>query len=327
MSSADAPATLIVGIDEAGYGPILGPLVVSAVGCLVPTAVVDVGLPVLLKKCITTKISANSRRLPILDSKKLYSRKEGCGRLEKTALSIVRAAAGDQVIGCSDALLRSLSSAPESLSEYPWYVAAKTGLPFAADAGAVRIASRQFAAGLDAAGVRLAFCRSEILPEGHFNQQVDRTNNKAAVSFAMVLRLICDAAASGVQRVRFLIDRQGGREHYGPLLLRSFEDRNLRVVDEAPDRSEYELTSGASRWSVEFRVGGEDAHVPIAAASIISKYVRELLMHRFNTWWAGQVTNLKPTAGYFSDGRRFLRDIAPDVARLGIQRARLVRSR
>lgn len=328
MSNAADSNVLIVGIDEAGYGPILGPLVVSAVGFLVPRASADVPVRDLIGHCATTKNTAGGRRLPIVDSKKLYSRKDGCGRLEKTALSLVRAVADESAIACSDALLATICGKAKSLAEYPWYVASDAALPFAADAGAVRIAASQFMRGLAEVGVRLAFCKSEILAEGHYNDEVERTRNKATVSFAMVLRLIQAAAAiRGVRDVRFYIDRQGGRSHYGNLLMRSFEDRRLRVVDETDACSAYELRAGDSRWGVEFHTGGEDAHLPIAAASIVSKYVRELLMHRFNTWWGEQVADLRPTAGYYTDGMRFLRDIAPGIRRLGIQKSRLVRSR
>ena len=64
---------------------------------------------------------------------------------------------------------------------------------------------------------------------------------------------------------------------------------------------------------------------PIALASIFSKYLRELLMARFNAYWAGHVDDLRPTAGYYQDGQRFLRDIEPAIGRLGVDRSQLVR--
>ena len=51
---------------------------------------------------------------------------------------------------------------------------------------------------------------------------------------------------------------------------------------------------------------GETHHLPIALASIMSKYIRELFMLFFNRYWANQVTDLRPTAGYYQDGKRFL---------------------
>ena len=60
---------------------------------------------------------------------------------------------------------------------------------------------------------------------------------------------------------------------------------------------------------------------------MISKYVRELLMGCFNAYWLREVPKLAPTAGYYEDGLRFLRDIRPHVQRLGIREDLLVRQR
>ena len=46
--------------------------------------------------------------------------------------------------------------------------------------------------------------------------------------------------------------------------------------------------------------------MPVALASMISKYTREALMSRFNTWWQTHLPALAPTAGYYSDGVRFI---------------------
>lgn len=328
MVDSRTDTTTIVGIDEAGYGPILGPLVVSAVGFEVPSDIADVSLWETLRRSVCNKASTRDGRLPILDSKKLYSRKDGLGRLERTALSLASAIGGVEAVERDNGLIRLLCPTADDLLEYPWYSASERRLPIDADAGGVRIAAAQFRRGLEDAGVKMRMARTELLPEGHFNQQVEQTGNKAAVSFAMVLRLIHDAARrSRTRHVRFLVDRQGGRDRYGGLLMRSFEDRQLKILDETEDASAYVLTSGTSTWRVEFRKSGDSQHLPIAAASIVSKYVRELLMGRFNAWWSTHVDDLRPTAGYYTDGLRFLRDIGPSARKLGIRKSRLVRSR
>jgi hypothetical protein len=65
----------------------------------------------------------------------------------------------------------------------------------------------------------------------------------------------------------------------------------------------------------------------VAIASMLSKYLREALMNRFNAWWKTHLPALEPTAGYYNDGLRFLHDIAAKRRELGIADAVLVRSR
>ena len=65
--------------------------------------------------------------------------------------------------------------------------------------------------------------------------------------------------------------------------------------------------------------------MPVAMASMLSKYTRELFMDRLNAWFIGHQSDLKPTAGYAQDGKRFLDDIAGLMSVLKIDHASLVR--
>ena len=69
------------------------------------------------------------------------------------------------------------------------------------------------------------------------------------------------------------------------------------------------------------------AFLPTALASMMCKYLREVCMYSFNSWWCGQIAGLRPTAGYYQDGSRWLLDVEPHLTRLGIQRQALVRIR
>jgi hypothetical protein len=50
-------------------------------------------------------------------------------------------------------------------------------------------------------------------------------------------------------------------------------------------------------------------------------------MERMNRFFRGHIAELKPTAGYVEDGRRYLKDISPTLRELGIASERLVRAR
>jgi hypothetical protein len=50
-------------------------------------------------------------------------------------------------------------------------------------------------------------------------------------------------------------------------------------------------------------------------------------MRRFNAWWKTLLPDVEPTAGYYSDGVRFLQDIDAKRKELGIGDELLVRTR
>lgn len=318
---------IIAGIDEAGYGPILGPLVVSATAFEAPAELEAACLWEALRDSVTEGTSSRGGRVPIADSKKLYQRAEGLGRLERSVLAMVAAWRG--MPPTVHDLLRLLCPAVlDSLTRYPWYLELEAPLPRAADAGSVRIAARRVKDDLSGRRMRIAGLWTEVLAEGEYNRQVAATDNKAVVLLSTTLRLAHRAAhAQPAQAARIVIDKQGARDHYGPALMRSFEDRRLRIEAEGDERSAYCLTGGGAALRIEFAEGGESRHLPTALASMVSKYVRELLMEAFNAYWARQAPGIRPTAGYYQDGHRFLREVRPFADRAGIDVGRMVRTR
>ncbi len=319
--------TISVGIDEAGYGPVLGPLVVSATAFEVPVDGVSACLWRVLRRSVSSSSSVRDGRIAVVDSKKLYRRSDGLARLERSVLSMFGAWCG--VPPSLHGLLGLVCpSAVALLDEYPWYRGANPPLPTAADAGGIRIASRRLSRDLAAHGVRPVGRWSEVLPEGHYNRLVSNTRNKAVVLAGLTLRLVQHVADAFPDReLRICIDKQGGRQRYAPLLLRAYGDRRLRVVEETRESSVYELVGRRTSWRVSFRQSGESHDLPVALASMVSKYLRELLMGCFNAYWKRQVPDVRPTAGYYRDGMRFLKDIEPHLGRLGVAKDRLVRLR
>lgn len=77
---------------------------------------------------------------------------------------------------------------------------------------------------------------------------------------------------------------------------------------------------------VTVQVASERRHLPTALASMTAKYVRELLLMRFQDYWRQHAPDVRPTYGYYGDGRRFLREIEPLFPLLKLERGVLVRS-
>ena len=325
--SAMAEPVIVAGIDEAGYGPILGPLVVTAAAFEVPAEKADASLWDLLQGAVARSAGKGRRRVPIVDSKQLYHRAGGLRRLERAVLAVLGAWRGvppsmQRLLALVQPSLRPL------IGEYPWYAEADPLLPLEADLGAVRIAAAALRRNFDEQSVRPVGIWAETLLEGHYNRLVTNTQNKAVVLAGLALRLVQRMADAFPDRPLLIhLDKQGARAHYGPVLMQAFADRRLRILEESDEYSAYELSAGTSRWRISYLQSGEARQLPVALASMVSKYVRELFMHCFNAYWSAKAPAIRPTAGYYEDGTRWLREAEPFFSDLGIDRERLVRQR
>ncbi len=323
---------IVAGIDEAGYGPVLGPLVVSLAAFEVPDELVGRSLWTQLAGSISAKVSRRDTRLPIVDSKKLHHSADGLAAVERTALAML--AVGDSAPGTFRELIRAVCPRVESaLGGYAWYGRFEEALPLECDATCVRLHANAVRHTLREAGIRFLGPRCCVLPEGHYNRLIESTRNKATVLWTLTLKLISQLMQlAGERALHIYIDRQGARTRYARPLLTAFEDADLQVLDESDECSRYVLRFANGRAprgpvAIEFRQSGESAHLPTALASIYSKYLRELFMVALNRYWQQQVGDLRRTAGYYQDGLRFLRDIEPAIRSLDVDRRMLVRSR
>jgi len=318
---------IYAGIDEAGYGPMLGPLTIACAVFSVADHDPALGAPDLwsmLRSGVCRSRGDRRGRIAVDDSKKLKGVADGLvhplRHLERGVLAFLPEEAPCADCAALGAMLRA------ALPETVWY-ASRSPLPVGQTPEEVVIARSMLRRALERAGVACRLMTCEVIDAGPFNQQVAMMGSKASVNSCAVLRLIDQVwRLWPADHPRIVVDRQGGRTHYLKDLQASFPEARIRVLDESPELCRYELVEGGRHMTVTFCVEAERRHLPVALASMTAKYLRELLMLRLNRYFAALEPGLKPTAGYVQDARRFVAEIEPAIRRLGLRREALIRS-
>jgi hypothetical protein len=325
----------LVGTDEAGYGPNLGPLLIAATVWRLPDQRwverrrrADIDLYRRLKGVVTAELPGDGidRRVAIADSKALYQPGKGLAALERGVLTAL-SALGPRPTTCRalwDWLDADMARHRELL---PWPADFDGDVPLETDRDELDAAAEEFADGLNAAGVQLVAMRGIVVFPQQFNDLRTQYGNKAEALSRLTLGLVADVLAPLPDApVLVCCDKHGGRNFYRRLLQEQFPDILIEVCGEGQQNSIYRLGTAERRVEIQFRVGCEEM-LPTALASMTAKYFRELSMRAFNDFWCARVPDLRPTAGYPGDSRRFKQAIAAVQAELAIEDHVLWRAR
>jgi ribonuclease HII len=314
--------TVVAGIDEAGYGPSLGPLVVAASAFCLERGVRESVLDRLIG------LSERAGGLAIDDSKRLYRGRGDLARVETSVLGHVVLARGVLPLRVERLLDGAVDLHRDELEELPWYRARllATALPRAALVPEVLERAARQAELLADRGLAVLGLHVAPVIEPRFNHQVRQYGSKGWPLFLATGRLIDHLmTAHPEDELVVHVDRQGGRTHYGELLGGYFPLAPIHTVRERTDESVYRIDAGnRPPVTLHFHVKADGKHAPVALASVLAKTVRELFMESLNGWFADQVPGVRPTAGYPQDARRFLADVASVLDRTA-PRSQLVR--
>jgi len=317
---------VLVGIDEAGFGPLLGPLVVSSSTFSLPHNLLASDLWQVLRKSISDRRKGLAGRILITDSKKAYSKSTGIKHLQRTVLTALKCL-GKEPSTLIELLNMLSPSCLERLNDYPWYENIEEH-SISIDTADKTIASAVLADDLGSNGIELLGLRSCCLDVAYYNKMVAAVKNKANVLFSATCRLIKTAYDNFAgDDLQIVVDRQGGRVHYRKNLQRMFGDMELKILCESPATSSYELQAGGKAMRLHFVVRADRRFLPVSLASMVSKYLRELLISNLNRYFIGFKADLKPTAGYWKDGLRFIEEIKTNLPDVRFDSDQLIRSR
>ncbi len=312
----------LAGVDEAGLGPILGPLVVAGTALTGPEGI----NPWLDLQSLVSRKAPKAGQIQVADSKKVKQGKYGQMRLEQTVLCFWGAWQGS-VPATLREFLTSIGSDLQALERCPWYADLDIPLPLHSAREEVELRAQTLREELLQHRIEILHMGIRPVDVEEFNTDIAATDNKSTTHFHAYSSVIKDLVHRLPDGAHLIADRCGGRMHYAGGLIRSGIGARIRTLHERNDTSAYDLSYDDRTVKLTFATQGEERAFPTALASCAAKYTRELMMHLINRWFGERIADLKPTAGYYVDGHRFLGEIADFARTADLPLGRLVRVR
>ncbi len=318
--------TWIIGIDEAGYGPNLGPFVMSAVACRVPDHNRMTNLWDLLCRTVCRSADADEGKLLIDDSKRVYTA-TGLAGLELGFLPTLWRDKFRKMSSLAALIDGACPDDGEELRREIWYRGAQI-LPIHFAHEELETWAARFDEACASAKLGTWQLRSAIVCPARFNRLVDEGGTKGYVlahALGRLLRWQYDNLDG--EDLLFFIDKHGGRNTYAAMIQHALPDGVVVTEQESMACSVYRIQGLKRGVRLQFQPRADAEHLCVALASMASKYLREVLMLEFNRFWREHVPELKPTAGYPGDAARFLQEIRPTIEKLGVGMESLWRRR
>jgi ribonuclease HII len=318
---------LWAGIDEAGYGPQLGPLVVAGTAFKIEGTPAAGTLWEALGEAVARHARGSAGRLVVNDSKKVYSGPHTLRRLEEGVLAFLPPCTGGLPAQAGELLAMLGACRRRGEEPSPWFRAvSRTALPVVSNLSALESKAALLSEALAQTGVRVLPARAAVVLPPEFNRTVARTRSKSLLLFqkcGLILQHLWRQAGPG--RSHIVVDKHGARVRYRRLLKDVFPDCQCDILREGRKRSTYRIMDGERTLNLTFAEGADAKALPVALASMTAKYLRELHMIAFNSYWHERVEGLRPTAGYRSDSARFLKDISDAMHAEGVHERDLAR--
>ena len=315
--------TFFIGTDEAGYGPNLGPLLVTATAWRFPRTTSVPQCWDLLSDAVSETPPKEAEQLYIADSKRIYSPGRSIQPLEKSVLSLLKQ------LKHSPSTFRELGAAvagtvfQAAVDREKCLGSMPVDLPLKTDSELIERSSRLLKKTLQLAGVELVDLRTRVIFPAEFNQLVETEGSKGRVLSTVTLKMVAGIVQDErLESAQVICDKHGGRNRYDALLSEMFADQLVFRLEEGRHLSRYRI----NQLEFCFQTRAEE-HLPVAVASMVSKYLREVAMLEFNAFWREIIPEIKATQGYPVDAARFLRDIGNELERQQIPKDQIWRKR
>ncbi|MEM6365143.1 MAG: hypothetical protein AAF745_11990 [Planctomycetota bacterium] len=350
---------LLIAVDEAGYGPKLGPL------CIVATAYVcddDATLPGAAEfHAFATPIDVDGIRVCVDDSKRVFKPASATKSSSTDPTASDPLAKLRRIIAVAEnAMGKTYQSDHErwqawmpddiaSVRVTPW-LAELDSSACSIDADELdQVSIQRAASNWSLSPWRLMGTRARLVTASRCNKFFDESGqNKldllSQASLALAWDLLREQTITpliaNLKHIHFFFDRQGGRRYYASTIRDQWGDQtqspplaDLAIIEENRSVSLYQLEAVGVPATVQFTVKG-DSFTPVALSSLHAKWLRERSMQHFNDYFQGRFQELvpdekplRPTAGYPTDAQRFLRDIKPVLDQHSIDPDHLIRRR
>ncbi len=301
----------VIGVDENGLGPVLGPLVTTSIS-------------IELSRYQIARLAALGRELGIDDSKATAA----FGRMavaEGLALAVLERAHGHLPRDVEELLTLLLLDTPELLrtrcpsASLPQCWSIPIALPcFGGDVAE----GRRVLATLARRGVQVLRAKSAVACTRFLNDRLNEGQSRVEVDLELMERLVLDARAHASEDVHAICGMVGGIRNYVERL-RHFPREAVKVRRANLGTLAYDVTGVGQ---VRFEIDADQTHFPVALASMIGKYLRELWMLRHNRFYQARDPELLDVSGYHDPvTRRFIRASETLRRDLGVDEACFLR--
>lgn len=273
----------IVGVDENGLGPLLGPLVTTAV--VVETA------------RYSKKRHATLGRAQGIDDSKNTAGFGNMKAAEGLTLALIESLCG-RVCTDVDELFASLlldshenltRPCPTSTRSQCW--SSRIALP--CFGGDIEV-GRAMVANLRKKGIAIARVKSAVACTGVLNASLLRGQSRVEVDLELMERLVLDAREASPEELTAICGMVGGIRNY-LAKMRHLPRYGVMAVKAPRGALAFEV-SGIGK--VTFEIDADANHLPVALASMVGKYVRELWMARQNRFYQAHDATLADVSGY-----------------------------